>query len=74
MPLHDPLAAAVALFGFFTRSIVLIFALRAETNTGDFNGVRGRTTGTRFGLVNHSMPMCMPALGVDSGRFLDMSL
>lgn len=69
MPLHDPLAAAVAL----DSSLVYCFdlALRAETNTGDFNGVRGRTTGDPVGLVNHSMPHVHVALGVDSGRFLD---
>lgn len=69
MPLHDPLAAAVAL----DSSLVDCFdlALRAETNTSDFNGVRGRTTGDPVGLVNHSMPHVHVALGVDSGRFLD---
>lgn len=69
MPVHDPLAAAVAL----DSSLVDCFdlALRAETNTGDFNGVRGRTTGDPVGLVNHSMPHVHVALGVDSGRFLD---
>lgn len=69
MPLHDPLAAAVAL----DSSLVDCFdlALRTETNTGDFNGVRGRTTGDPVGLVNHSMPHVHVALGVDSGRFLD---
>ena len=69
MPLHDPLAAAVAL----DSSLVDCFdlALRAETNTGDFNGVRGRTTGDPVGLVNHSMPHVHVALGADSGRFLD---
>ena len=69
MPLHDPLAAAVAL----DSSLVDCFdlALRAETNTGDFNGVRGRTTGDPVGLVNHSMSHVHVALGVDSGRFLD---
>lgn len=69
MPLHDPLAAAVAL----DSSLVDCFdlTLRAETNTGDFNGVRGRTTGDPVGLVNHSMPHVHVALGVDSGRFLD---
>lgn len=69
MPLHDPLAAAVAL----DSSLVDCFdlALRAETNTGDFNGVRGRTTGDPVGLVNHSMPHVHVALGADSERFLD---
>lgn len=69
MPLHDPLAAAVTL----DSSLVDCFdlALRAETNTGDFNGVRGRTTGDPVGLVNHSMPHVHVALGADSGRFLD---
>lgn len=68
MPLHDPLAAAVAL----DSSLVDCFdlALRAETNTGDFNGVRGRTTGDPVGLVNHSVPHVHVALGVDAERFL----
>lgn len=68
MPLHDPLATAVAL----DSSLVDCFdlALRAETNTGDFNGVRGRTTGDPVGLVNHSMPRVHVALGVDAERFL----
>ncbi len=69
MPLHDPLAAAVALDSSLVDGFDL--ALRAETNTGDFNGVRGRTTGDPVGLVNHSMPHVHVALGVDSGRFLD---
>ena len=67
MPLHDPLAAAVAL----DSSLVDCFdlALRAETNTGDFNGVRGRTTGDPVGLVNHSMPACACGTWCGFGTF-----
>ena len=56
---------------FFRNLNCFDLALRAETNTGDFNGVRGRTTGDPVGLVNHSMPHVHVALGVDSERFLD---
>ncbi|WP_055426920.1 nucleoside hydrolase [Bifidobacterium aesculapii] len=68
MPLHDPLAAAVAL----DSSLVSCFdvALRAETATGDFAGVRGRTTGDPAGLVTPSAPRVHVALGVDAARFV----
>lgn len=68
MPLHDPLAAAVAI----DTSLVNCFdiALRAETKTGDCTGVRGRTVGDPVGLVDTTMPRVHVALGVDSGRFL----
>ena len=68
MPLHDPLAAAVAL----DPSLVSCFdvALRAETATGDFTGVRGRTTGDPAGLVTPSSPRVHVALGVDAARFV----
>ncbi|PJM79296.1 nucleoside hydrolase [Bifidobacterium scaligerum] len=69
MPLHDPLAAAVAL----DRTLVgcLDIAMRAETRTGDFAGVRGRTTGDPVGLVTPSMPRIHVALTVDAARFVN---
>ncbi|KFI94454.1 nucleoside hydrolase [Bifidobacterium stellenboschense] len=68
MPLHDPLAAAVAL----DPTLVSTFdvALRAETATGDFTGVRGRTTGDPVGLVTPDAPRVHVALGVDADRFV----
>ncbi|MBT1172792.1 nucleoside hydrolase [Bifidobacterium sp. MA2] len=68
MPLHDPLAAAVAL----DPSLVtcLDVAMRAETATGDFTGVRGRTTGDPVGLVTPDAPRAHVALGVDAPRFV----
>lgn len=41
MPLHDPLAAAVALHPEFVRTIDI--PMKVETRTGDGFGVRGRT-------------------------------
>ncbi|KAA8815994.1 nucleoside hydrolase [Bifidobacterium callitrichos] len=68
MPLHDPLAAAVAL----DPTLVGCFdiALKAETVTGDFHGVRGRTTGDPAGLVTPDAPRVHVALQVDVQRFL----
>ncbi|WP_101622117.1 nucleoside hydrolase [Bifidobacterium parmae] len=68
MPLHDPLAAATAL----DPTLVSTFdvALRAETATGDFTGVRGRTTGDPVGLVTPDAPRVHVALGVDASRFV----
>lgn len=68
MPLHDPLAAAVALDPTLVTTVDL--ALRAETHSGDFTGVRGRTTGDPVGLVNPALPRVHVALQVDSERFL----
>ena len=50
MPLHDPLAAAVAL----DPSLVECFDLpmKVETQTGDFHGTRGRTVGDPAGLID----------------------
>ena len=47
MPLHDPLAAAVAV----DPSLVECFDLpmKVETETGDFHGTRGRTIGDPAG-------------------------
>ena len=69
MPLHDPLAAAVAL----DPSLVSCFdvALRAETETGDRTGVRGRTIGDPVGLVTPTSPRVHVALDVDAARFTD---
>ena len=69
MPLHDPLAAAVAL----DPTLVSCFdiALRAERATGDFTGVRGRTTGDPTGLVTPDAPRVHVALDVDVRRFTD---
>ncbi|PST46442.1 nucleoside hydrolase [Bifidobacterium callitrichos] len=69
MPLHDPLAAAVAL----DPTLVGCFdiALKAETVTGDFHGVRGRTTGDPAGLVTPDAPRVHVALQVDAQRFLE---
>ena len=69
MPLHDPLAAAVAL----DPTLVSCFdiALRAERATGDFTGVRGRTTGDPAGLVTPDAPRVHVALDVDVRRFIN---
>ncbi|NMM94006.1 nucleoside hydrolase [Bifidobacterium oedipodis] len=68
MPMHDPLAAAVALDPTLVTTVDL--ALRAETRSGDFTGVRGRTTGDPVGLINPALPRVHVALQVDSERFL----
>jgi inosine-uridine nucleoside N-ribohydrolase len=67
MPLHDPLAAAVAL----DPTLVDCFdiALRAETETGDIHGVRGRTIGDPSGLTTGGVPRTHVALNVDKARF-----
>ncbi|MBT1180578.1 nucleoside hydrolase [Bifidobacterium sp. CP2] len=69
MPLHDPLAAAVALDPTLVTCVDV--AMRAETATGDFTGVRGRTTGDPMGLVTPDAPRTHVALGVDAPRFVD---
>lgn len=68
MPLHDPLAAAVALDPTLVTTVDL--ALRAETRTADGCGVRGRTVGDPLGLVDAGMPRVHVALDVDAERFL----
>lgn len=69
MPLHDPLAAAVALDPTLVGTVDI--ALRAETRTGDFTGVRGRTTGDPVGLVTPDAPRTHVTIDVDSRRFLE---
>lgn len=68
MPLHDPLAAAVAV----DPSLVECFDLpmKVETETGDFHGTRGRTIGDPAGLIDPSAPRVHVALTVDHDRFI----
>lgn len=68
MPLHDPLAAAVAA----DPSLVECFDLpmKVETETGDFHGTRGRTIGDPAGLIDPSAPRVHVALTVDHDRFI----
>lgn len=68
MPLHDPLAAAVALDPTLVTCLGL--AMRAETVTGDCHGVRGRTVGDPLGLVRPGIPRVKVAVDVDAPRFL----
>lgn len=70
MPLHDPLAAAVALDPTLVTTVDL--AMRAETRTADGHGVRGRTIGDPTGLVDPAVPRTHVALGVDADRFLGL--
>ncbi|KFJ06522.1 nucleoside hydrolase [Bifidobacterium tsurumiense] len=67
-PLHDPLAAAVAV----DASLVGCFDINmmVETQTGDGFGFRGRTIGDRTMLVGHSCRTHV-ALSVDAQRFHD---
>lgn len=67
-PLHDPLAAAVALDPSLIETFPI--ALRVELATGDGFGVRGRTIGDPTRL-NGPHPHAKVALGVDSQRFID---
>ena len=68
MPLHDPLAAAVAI----DPDLVGCFDLpmKVETQTGDFHGTRGRTIGDPAGLIDPSAPRVHVALTVDHNRFV----
>lgn len=68
MPLHDPLAAAVAV----DPSLVECFDLpmKVETETGDFHGTRGRTIGDPAGMIDPSAPRVHVALTVDHDRFV----
>lgn len=68
MPLHDPLAAAVAI----DPGLVGCFDLpmKVETQTGDFRGTRGRTIGDPAGLIDPSAPRVHVALTVDHDRFV----
>jgi purine nucleosidase len=69
MPLHDPLAAAVAL----DETLVSCFDLpmKVETKSGDLHGTRGRTVGDPEGLINSEAPRVHVALQVDHSRFVD---
>lgn len=69
MPLHDPLAAAVAV----DPSLVGCFDLpmKVETETGDFHGTRGRTIGDPAGLIDPSAPRVHVALTVNHSRFVE---
>jgi len=69
MPLHDPLAAAVAVDPTLVSCIDL--PMKVETQTGDFHGTRGRTIGDPEGLINPGAPRVHVALNVDAERFLD---
>lgn len=68
MPLHDPLAAAVAI----DPGLVGCFDLpmKVETQTGDFHGTRGRTIGDPAGLIDPSASRVHVALTVDHDRFV----
>lgn len=68
MPLHDPLAASVAI----DPGLVGCFDLpmKVETQTGDFHGTRGRTIGDPAGLIDPSAPRVHVALTVDHNRFV----
>ena len=68
MPLHDPLAAAVAI----DPGLVGCFDLpmKVATQTGDFHGTRGRTIGDPAGLIDPSAPRVHVALTVDHNRFV----
>lgn len=68
MPLHDPLAAAVALDPTLVSTFDL--PLRAEIHTGDFTGVRGRTIGDPALLNDPTVPRVHVALEVDAERFV----
>ena len=68
MPLHDPLAVAVALDPSLVRCLEL--PMQVELETGDFTGVRGRTIGQQGELGARQRPVRV-AVSVDSRRFVD---
>ena len=68
MPLHDPLAAAVAVNPSLVTCINL--PMKVELETGDFHGTRGRTIGDPAGLIDPNAPRIHVALQVDSHRFV----
>lgn len=68
MPLHDPLAAAVAVDPSYVSCIDL--PMKVEFETGDFHGTRGRTIGDPAGLINPNAPRVHMALQVDHHRFV----
>ncbi len=69
MPLHDPLAAAVALDGTLVGCFDL--PMKVETKSGDLHGTRGRTVGDPEGLINDEAPRVHVALQVDHNRFVN---
>ena len=69
MPLHDPLAAAVALDGTLVSCFDL--PMKVETQSGDLHGTRGRTVGDPEGLINSKAPRVHVALQVDHRRFVN---
>ena len=68
MPLHDPLAAAVAIDPALVSCIDL--PMKVETQNGDFHGTRGRTIGDPKGLIDPSAPRVHVSLHVDAKRFI----
>ncbi|WP_034875882.1 nucleoside hydrolase [Bifidobacterium moukalabense] len=69
MPLHDPLAAAVALDSTLVSCLDL--PMKVETETGDSHGTRGRTIGDPEGLIDPQAPRIHVALHVEAERFMD---
>ena len=69
MPLHDPLAAAVAVDPTLVSCLDL--PMKVETQTGDFHGTRGRTIGDPEGLIDPHAPRVHVALHVDAARFIN---
>lgn len=72
-PLHDPLAAAVALDPTLVRTIDL--PMKVQLATGDGHGVRGRTVGDPMGLArlvaDDDVARAHVAVDADSGRFAE---
>ncbi|MGV9189458.1 nucleoside hydrolase [Arcanobacterium canis] len=68
MPLHDPLALAVALDSNLVSTLEL--PMRVEKETSDTHGVRGRTTGDPYGLNDSSAARIRVAIGVNREAFL----
>lgn len=72
-PLHDPLAAAVALDPTLVRTIDL--PMKVQLATGDGQGVRGRTVGDPMGLARlvaeDDVARVHVAIDADSGRFTE---
>ncbi|OZG51948.1 nucleoside hydrolase [Pseudoscardovia suis] len=72
-PLHDPLAAAVALDPTLVRTIDL--PMKVQLATGDGHGVRGRTVGDPMGLARlvaeDDVARVHVAVDADSGRFAE---
>lgn len=72
-PLHDPLAAAVALDPTLVRTIDL--PMKVQLATGDGHGVRGRTVGDPMGLArlvaDDDVARVHVAVDADSERFAE---